>query len=425
VRLCLLLVTGLLTPLLAQTPLSLDLHEAVRRAQAYNPQFLAGGLNISIAQEAHKQAKAALLPTASLINGYVYTQPNGTDSGIFIANNGVHEFMEQATGHADFSFTKRADFQRTIAAEATAQARLDIAARGLIVTVATNYYALVLAQRRLINARTSLDEARRFEDLTTRQEQGGEVAHADVVKAQLQRQQRERDSLEAEVNIEKAKIALAVLLFADISQPFTITDDMKPDEALLSGDDARRLTAANNPFIRAAESTVTEANFGVDAARGEYFPVFSIDYFFGIDANKFARRTFAGQNYLGNVVAATITVPVWNWGSTRSKVRQAEFQRQQAEVDLRQAQRDLQAGVESLYLEASVSRNQIASLQTSVDTAAESLRLTNLRYQGGEATALEVVDAQSAATLARDAYDAGLARYRLAIVSLQTNTGTF
>src|SRR4029079_6234886 len=129
-----------------------------------------------------------------------------------------------------------------------------------------------------------------------------EVAHADVVKAQLQRQQRERDAQEAEVNIEKAKIALAVLLFADINQPFTVADDMKPDEALLSGDDARRLTATNNPFVRAAESTVNEANFGVDAARGKYFPVFAIDYFFGIDANKFARRNFAGQNYVGNVV---------------------------------------------------------------------------------------------------------------------------
>ena len=56
--------------------------------------------------------------------------------------------------------------------------------------------------------------------------------------------------------------------------------------------------------------------------------------------------------------------------------------------------------------------------------ATESLRLTLLRYQAGEATALEVVDAQTTLAAARNAYDDGLARYRLALANLQTLTGT-
>ena len=42
-----------------------------------------------------------------------------------------------------------------------------------------------------------------------------------------------------------------------------------------------------------------------------------------------------------------------------------------------------------------VAQAQLESLRSSVDLAAESLRLTLLRYQAGEATALEVVDAQN------------------------------
>jgi len=44
--------------------------------------------------------------------------------------------------------------------------------------------------------------------------------------------------------------------------------------------------------------------------------------------------------------------------------------------------------------EATAARDQLASLEVSEATAAESLRLTKLRYKGGEATVLEVVDAQ-------------------------------
>jgi outer membrane protein TolC len=49
--------------------------------------------------------------------------------------------------------------------------------------------------------------------------------------------------------------------------------------------------------------------------------------------------------------------------------------------------------------------------------------LTVLRYEGGEATALEVVDAQSTLAQARNAYDDGLARYRIAVAELDTLSG--
>ncbi len=56
-----------------------------------------------------------------------------------------------------------------------------------------DYYAIVAAQRKLRNAQTSLAEAQRFLDITQKQEKGGEVAHADVIKAQIELQQRQRD----------------------------------------------------------------------------------------------------------------------------------------------------------------------------------------------------------------------------------------
>jgi len=67
----------------------------------------------------------------------------------------------------------------------------------------------------------------------------------------------------------------------------------------------------------------------------------------------------------------------------------------------------------------------VVLLQQSAELAAQGVRLTNLRYQAGEATALEVVDAQNSLVQARNNYDDGEARYRLAIANLQTVTGVF
>ena len=118
-------------------------------------------------------------------------------------------------------------------------------------------------------------------------------------------------------------------------------------------------------------------------------------------------------------------MPIWNWGAVRSRVKQAELRVQQARTDLSFTQRQLLANLNAFYLEARAASNQISSLKHSLDLAEESLRLTVLRYQAGEVSVLEVVDAQSTAFGARNAYADGLARYRLALGALQTLTGVF
>ena len=150
----------------------------------------------------------------------------------------------------------------------------------------------------------------------------------------------------------------------------------------------------------------------------------SFDYFYGIDANQFAVTDPEGNRLLGSVAQAQMTVPLWNWGATQSKVRQARLRLEQARVELSLAQRQLLANVSTFYREAQIARDQVASLRTSLDLATESLRLTILRYQAGEATALEVVDAQTTLNDARNAYNDGLVRYRVALAALQTITGS-
>src|SRR5262249_33692759 len=119
------------------------------------------------------------------------------------------------------------------------------------------------------------------------------------------------------------------------------------------------------------------------------------------------------------------SLPVFDWGIRRSRVRQAQVREQQARVELTQTQRQLLSNLYSYYNEALTSRTAIDAFRRTADLASESLRLTNLRYQAGESSALEVVDAQRTFVDARNAYDDAQTRYRVAIATLQTVTGGF
>jgi outer membrane protein TolC len=126
---------------------------------------------------------------------------------------------------------------------------------------------------------------------------------------------------------------------------------------------------------------------------------------------------------LGYSWLATLNIPIWNWGTTQSKIKQAELKRDQAKREFSLAQRKLIAEIQSLYAEASTALSELEDLRRSGELAAEALRLVNLRYQNGEATVLEVVDAQTTFATANSAYQDGALRYRVALASLQTLTG--
>ena len=215
-----------------------------------------------------------------------------------------------------------------------------------------------------------------------------------------------------------------MLLFPDFNQQFNIVDDLQTPEPLPTLPEVESAGKRNNPEVRAALAAYEVANHEVGAARGGLLPALTIDYFYGIDANQFATHTDGIRN-LGYSGVATLQIPVFSWGSDWSKLKQAELRRTQAHVELSYTQRQLLAHLSQFYGEAETSRSELESLASSAEIAADSLRLTTLRYQAGESTVLEVVDAQNTLTLARNARDDGEFRYRVALANLQTLTGPF
>jgi len=417
-------------------PVTVTLQDALERARANNPQYRSALTDLGLAREDRVQARAALLPNVNYDTSFIYTEGTGPlpvacanptlgcPTSRFIANNGVHEYISQGNAHEGLSLTNFADYRRSSAALAQARAKAEIAARGLVVTVTQSYYGLVVAERKYATAQRAAAEAARFLDISQKLENGGEVAHADVVKARIQAQQQQRDLQETQLGMERSRLDLAVLLFPDFNQNFAIVDDLQTPEPLPNFAEVEAAGKKNNPDLRAALAAFQAAKHEVTAAWGGLLPSLSLDYLYGIDSNQFALKTNGVRN-LGYSTVASLQIPIFSWGSDRSKLKQAELRRDQAHVELTFAQRELLSHLRQFYSEADTSRQEMESLASSAELAADSMRLTTLRYQAGESTVLEVVDAQNTLTQARNAYDDGQARFRVAVANLQTLTGNF
>jgi outer membrane protein TolC len=185
-------------------PLTITLQDALQRARQNDPQYHDSITQLGVAHEDRVQARAGLLPDVNFNSSFIYTQGTGPvppdcktstlgcPASRFVANNGVHEYINQGNAHEALSLTNVADYRRADAALAMAQAKAEVATRGLVVTVTQLYYGLVVSERKYATAQRAATEAGRFLDISQKLENGGEVAHADVIKARIQAQQQQR-----------------------------------------------------------------------------------------------------------------------------------------------------------------------------------------------------------------------------------------
>ncbi|MGA7342308.1 MAG: TolC family protein [Terracidiphilus sp.] len=391
-------------------PVVITLDEAIRRAELSDPAYAASSAERGVSALDRSVAVDGLLPSVVYHNQALYTQPNGLlnqagqgaaaqPAPRFIANNAVREYASQASINDALGLAGVAQVRRADAAAAQSAAELEIARRGLVAGVTGLFYESLAADRKLLVAEQARQEAADFTRLTNQREQAREAAHADVVKAQLEEQQRDRDQEDARVAAEKARLELGVLLFADPRTPFTLSAP-QPAPALASREDVEQAAARNNPELKSALAALNVSNAEVLAARAAYLPDLEMNVTYGIDAPQIAANGPDKVRNLGYSASVTLDVPVWDWLASEHKVKQSEIRRSSVQAALNATERRLIAGLDEAYSEAQAARDQLASLDLSAVTAAESLRLTKLRYTGGEATVLEVVDAQNEYVLA-------------------------
>lgn len=425
----------------ANAPVTITLDDAIRLAQASEPGYANAKATSQSAALDRSIARAALLPSARFYNQDIYTQPNGIytegDAGEpsaplprFVANDSrPREYIAQGIAEETLSVTGLAGVHRADAVAAMASAEQEIARRGLVVAVTNMFFSSLAAERKLAVAEQARQEAADFTRLTTEREKAREVAHADVVKAQLVEQQRMRDAEDAQLAAEKTRLELGVLLFPDPRTPYTLSAPAA-ETPLASKEDVEQAAAKNNPELKSALAALAASQADVTAAWGAMLPnaVLSVNY--GIDANEFAVNgplvdpSGLRARNLGYSTTVTVNLPVWDWLSSEHKVKQSQIRRDAAQVALSNTQRHLIAQLDEAYSEAQAAHDQLSSLDLSVTDAAESLRLTKLRYVGGEATVLEVVDAENTYVSTEDAREDGRVRYETARAELQAITGT-
>lgn len=419
----------------ATPPLTITFQDALERARKLDPTLIGATYDARSAREDRIQARNNLLPNFSESTQYLNDMGNGKISdGRFVTQDGVHVYRQWGVVKQDLSpaTLMGTAVTRAKAAEAVANAKAEIARRGLVVTVTKAYYTLVVAQRKYASAQTALDQTQRFFNLTQDLEKQGQGSHSDTLNAEVQYQTQLQAFDEARFAMEDARLGLAVVLFPDFNENFTVVDDLENAPALPAFPEVQEMAEKQNPDMRVALETAHEAELDVKAAKTAFLPTISVEWDGGIEANCFALNcTRAGHADVGSLpnlgyfLTAALNLPVWDWGTLHSKMKQAEYKQETAKAQLSLAQRTDVSELYATYDEAMVAKAALEESRRTAEMAQEALRLMTLRFQGGASAATDVTVAQTTLITAQNAFADALVRYRTLLSTLQTFTGPF
>ncbi len=401
----------------------LTLEDCLRKAETAPNAITLAQQDRDIANRDVVQARASFLPQAEIQSGFIYNSPRLGDPSTFsfAPLNGSRQYttLGVITQEFDTSGRLRAELQRARANQRIAGVNLAIAQRDLRRAVAIAYYRLLLTRHLVTVIGDELAESRSFQQRAQILFEGGEVARADVVKAAAQVAFLQQARAAAELEATLANQELAAFWTAEVDEPLAIVDTL---EEPLPAPEPELATSTFTPYLKRLEFSLLDAQrLGFEAearrARAALYPQFNFVYQYGIDATTLSLRERGQATYFN------LRIPVFDWSRARSQSEQFKFRVAQVEtnraISLRTYSREYQnarARVQQLFAQIVLTREQIR-------LAEEDLKLTRLRYEGGEGQALDVVTAQNQVAQARNNYYTAVANYLNARADLEAAAG--
>ena len=188
-------------------------------------------------------------------------------------------------------------------------------------------------------------------------------------------------------------------------KPYNVTLEQAKAYALLH----RSALVKSALDVKSAEEAVKSAKSGylptvaVKAGRGYADP----DGYFGTSTKSWS-------------VGATASWSLWDGGATQNAIKKANAQPKEANLATVDA---VLLAVQKAYLNLRSAEQTIQSTQTAVAQGQESFRIATLRYRAGVGTNLDVLDAETKLTTARNNYVQALYNYNISIAALEQLTG--
>ena len=292
-------------------------------------------------------------------------------------------------------------------------------AREFVVLAVGNSYLLTLAgAARVDTAEAEVQTAQALYDKAADQQKAGVSPAIDVLRAQVELQNRKQQLIVARNDFAKEKLQLGRAIGLPEGQEFELTT-RAPYEPLATAalDEDLRRAYLSRPDYLAAVLQMRAAEAQRRAATAEHYPTIDIAGDYG-DAG-----VNVGNSHGVFQIGATLNIPITTGGKTHGDVLEAEATLRQSRQQLEDLRGQIDYEVRAARLDLAAAADQVEVARSSVDLANQTLVQARDRFAAGVTDNLEVVQAQESVVAANESYISSLYAHNLAKIELAKAVG--
>jgi outer membrane protein TolC len=405
-------------------PLSLSLDEAIQRGLKNNLGAILSGTQADAARGQRLSQLQALLPAvdASIKESVMQTDlpAQGLRIKGFPTIIGPFGFTDLRAS-LGWSLVDVASLRNYLASRhnfAAAQLTAEDARELVILTVGNAYLLALADETRIASVEAQVATARVSLDQAVANHRAGTAPLLDELRARVDFQSLEQQSIVARNALEKDKLALARAIGLPLAQSFTLADQA-PYAAFdrLDVEEAIRQAHADRKDLAAMAEQTKASEEQRKAATAGRLPTFRFDGDYGdIGVN-------VNHSHGTGDATGTVSVPLFNEYALRGQAQQAQAQLDSQRAQLSDKQAQVDADVRDALLDNASAQKQVEVARSSVELANEALREAQQRYANGVSDNLAVSQAQQSVAQANDQYVSSLYRHNVAKLSLARALG--
>jgi outer membrane protein len=340
------------------------------------------------AEERARQASSALLPTVDGVASRTWQEP--LPAGTAITSNAQLERQTLARLTANQplfrSFREFAALRQTQALVGAQNHDYQQARVLLFRDVVENFYSILSSEQDIANLDEEIRQNQvREKDLQARVRIGRSRASELLnVQSTISTLRAQREQLQGQLSVARENLAFLSGLDSTIAlrDNEVLPQQLEPLTEYLERVELR-------PDVQAGKERLTAGQENVAVARGAHLP--SLD----LNGNYYLERPGNLQDVTWDVQLA-LTVPIFSGGSLQSKVREAQSQHTQAELNLEQVRRQAQQEIRALHQSVLFDRSQLEALEKATEISRRNYAAQTREYQLGLVTNLDVILALTA-----------------------------
>jgi outer membrane protein TolC len=407
----------------------LTINEAISIALQHNPALKIALNNIEKARGGVEEARARYNPTVTAqlsMTGQgsdASTSPLGDGASGIVTSQGTAVYPQAgASLNLPVDFFHQLRYSLDISKYQYQSQYLTMVStmEELVLTVKTDYFDLLRACGQLTVAQATVDDAQAQLTQTKDKYDAGTIASFDVTSAEVNVANLQQQLLVAQNQVRLAQTTLNRVLGIDVNTPTQVLGvDISVDGGVKDIPELTGEAYARRPEIQAAQLGITQARTAVSLQQSGLSPTVSIGagptYYFNHD--EFYEH-FSWQ------VGVTASVPLTDGGVTRARARQARADVQSSYDSVEQTKLTVAEDVRTAALNLDEATQRTQTTARAVSLAEEASSLVKLRYGAGLAVLVEVTNAESQLTEARNNAVNALYDYAVATAQLQRATST-